>query len=94
MSTLATLPARLRAPRARRASLLARWPLGLSLTSWRYMWRITPLHRHAALRIAQSGNPILRLGSRLIGRPQQLRFYRNACTRMAELVDARLRGAA
>ena len=46
MSTLATLPAHLRAPRARRLSLLAKWPLGLSLTSWRYMWRITPLHRH------------------------------------------------
>ena len=45
MSTLATLPAHLRAPRARRASLLAKWPLGLSLTCWRYMWRITPLHR-------------------------------------------------
>ena len=45
MSTLATLPAHLRAPRARRVSLLAKWPLGLSLTSWRYMWRITPLHR-------------------------------------------------
>ncbi len=45
MSTLATLPAHLRAPRARRASLLAKWPLGLTLTSWRYMWRITPLHR-------------------------------------------------
>lgn len=29
-------------------SLLAKWPLGLCLTSWRYMWRITPLHRHEA----------------------------------------------
>lgn len=51
-------------------------------------------HIHAASRVAQSGNPILRLGFRLIGRPLQLRFYRNACTRMAELVEARLRGAA
>ena len=51
-------------------------------------------HIHAASRVAQSGNPILRLGFRLIGRPQQLLFYRNACTRMAELVEARLRGAA
>ena len=42
---MATLPAHLRAPRARRAALLAKWPLGLSLTSWRHMWRITPLHR-------------------------------------------------
>ena len=45
MSTLVSLPAHLRAPRARRASLLAKWPLGLALTSWRYMWRVTPLHR-------------------------------------------------
>ena len=51
-------------------------------------------HIHAASRVAQSGNPILRLGFRLIGRPLQLRFYRNACTRMAELVEARLRGEA
>ena len=53
MSTVATLPAHLRAPRARRLSLLAKWPLGLSLTSWRYMWRITPLHRHEG-----AGDPI------------------------------------
>jgi hypothetical protein len=24
----------------------ARWPLGVLLTSWRYMWRTTPMHRH------------------------------------------------
>jgi hypothetical protein len=23
----------------------ARWPLGIALTSWSYMWRITPMHR-------------------------------------------------
>ena len=23
----------------------SRWPLGVALTSWRYMWRTTPLHR-------------------------------------------------
>lgn len=51
-------------------------------------------HIHAASRVAQSGNPILRLGFRLLGRRQQLRFYRNACARMAKLVDARLRGVA
>src|SRR5918998_4825073 len=22
-----------------------RWPFGVALTSWRYMWRTTPLHR-------------------------------------------------
>ncbi len=25
--------------------MAARWPLGIGLTSWRYMWRTTPLHR-------------------------------------------------
>lgn len=54
MSTLVSLPAHLRAPGARRVSLLAKWPLGLSLTSWRYMWRITPLHRREA-----AGDPAL-----------------------------------
>jgi hypothetical protein len=30
---------------ARRAAIVARWPLGIGLTSWRYMWRVTPLER-------------------------------------------------
>jgi hypothetical protein len=29
----------------RQFSIAARWPLGIGLTSWRYMWRITPLKR-------------------------------------------------
>ena len=29
----------------RRLSTAARWPLGVSLTSWRYMWRTTPMRR-------------------------------------------------
>jgi hypothetical protein len=29
----------------RRLTTALRWPVGVSLTSWRYMWRITPLHR-------------------------------------------------
>lgn len=39
------LPSHLRAPLARRANLLVKWPLGIGLTSMRYMWRVTPLHR-------------------------------------------------
>lgn len=29
----------------RRAGTVARWPLGMVLTSWHYMWRTTPLRR-------------------------------------------------
>jgi hypothetical protein len=32
-------------PASRRLSDLARWPLGIGLTSWRYMWRTTPMRR-------------------------------------------------
>jgi hypothetical protein len=31
---------------SRRVAIVARWPLGIGLTSWRYMWRTTPLQRH------------------------------------------------
>jgi hypothetical protein len=29
----------------RRVGTAARWPVGIVLTSWRYMWRTTPFHR-------------------------------------------------
>jgi hypothetical protein len=31
---------------SRRVGTAARWPLGIALTSWRYLWRTTPLYRH------------------------------------------------
>ncbi|MGI8806047.1 MAG: DUF1990 family protein [Thermoleophilaceae bacterium] len=34
--------------RSRRLATAARWPLGVTLTSWRYMWRTTPLYRSEA----------------------------------------------
>jgi hypothetical protein len=34
-----------RLSRARRLRTAARWPAGIALTSWRYMWRTTPIHR-------------------------------------------------
>jgi hypothetical protein len=37
------MPARL--PVRRRLGGIARWPLGVTLTSWRYLWRTVPLHR-------------------------------------------------
>ena len=30
---------------SRRLGTAARWPVGIGLTSWRYMWRTTPMHR-------------------------------------------------
>jgi len=29
----------------RRLSVAARWPIGMAITSWRYMWRTTPMKR-------------------------------------------------
>jgi uncharacterized protein (UPF0548 family) len=46
---------------------------------------------HAFSRPASIRNPIVRLGFRLFGRREQLRFARNACSRMAQLVEASLR---
>jgi Domain of unknown function (DUF1990) len=34
-----------RPSRARRLTTATRWPVGIALTSWNYMWRTTPLHR-------------------------------------------------
>jgi uncharacterized protein (UPF0548 family) len=34
-----------RPPLTRRLATVARWPTGVGLTSWRYLWRTTPLHR-------------------------------------------------
>jgi hypothetical protein len=33
------------ASRADRLGIVLRWPVGIALVSWRYMWRTTPLHR-------------------------------------------------
>jgi Domain of unknown function (DUF1990) len=32
-------------PIGRRVATAVRWPVGVGLTSWRYLWRIVPLHR-------------------------------------------------
>jgi Domain of unknown function (DUF1990) len=38
-----------RPPLARRLATAARWPVGIGLTSWSYMWRTTPMHRREEL---------------------------------------------
>ena len=45
---------------------------------------------HVVSRRANVGNPIIRLGLRLVGRREQRRFARHACDRMATLVAAAL----
>jgi len=48
---------------------------------------------HVVSRRAQAGNPLVRLGYRLVGRRQQVRFARRACERMGERVELELAGA-
>lgn len=44
----------------RRLRTAARWPVGVALTSWRYMWRTTPLHRsEVAGRLPDDAPPAL-----------------------------------
>lgn len=45
---------------------------------------------HVVSRRATVGNPIVRLGFRLVGRREQQRFARRACVRMGELVEREL----
>jgi hypothetical protein len=39
------MPRSSKLPLTRSAAIAARWPLGLALTSWRYLWRTMPLYR-------------------------------------------------
>jgi len=45
---------------------------------------------HVVSRRAPVGNPFVRLGFRLVGRREQVRFARRACQRMRELVEREL----
>src|SRR3954452_13341044 len=47
---------------ARRLTTATRWPVGIALTSWNYMWRTTPLHRSEAIGGAAAGPPPLPAG--------------------------------
>ncbi|HEY3728116.1 MAG TPA: DUF1990 family protein [Solirubrobacteraceae bacterium] len=45
-----------RPTRTRRWLTAATWPVGVSLTSWDYMWRSTPLHRREVVEPATDGH--------------------------------------
>jgi hypothetical protein len=45
---------------------------------------------HAFSRVADTGTLLLRLGFRLLGRRQQLLFYRQTCRRIQQLTQAQL----
>jgi uncharacterized protein (UPF0548 family) len=42
---------------ARRLATAARWPVGVGLTSWRYMWRTTPMHRREQAGTVEGDGP-------------------------------------
>jgi Domain of unknown function (DUF1990) len=53
-----------RLPLSRRLRTASRWPVGIGLTSWRYMWRITALHRsEVAGELPADGPPELPAGT-------------------------------
>ena len=45
---------------------------------------------HAVSKVAGTGPWVLRTGFRLVGRPMQLRFYRQTCRRVRRLTAAEL----
>ena len=45
---------------------------------------------HAVSKAAETGPWVLRTGFRLVGRPRQLRFYREICRRVRRLTEAEL----
>ncbi len=79
-----------RPSRLRRLATAALWPTGVALTSWHYMWRITPLHRRELTgTMVEDGPPPLPAGVSLEG--SQLSdagvgplFHRRYCARIAE----------
>src|SRR3954454_2325071 len=48
-----------RPPLHRRLTTATRWPVGILLTSWNYMWRTTPLHRSEEIGGGCPGPPAL-----------------------------------
>jgi uncharacterized protein DUF1990 len=46
-----------RPPFARRLATATRWPVGVALTSWSYMWRTTPMHRSEELGTLDDDTP-------------------------------------
>jgi uncharacterized protein (UPF0548 family) len=68
--------------------------LEIGQMSWEvWKWQDTgavEFHIHAFSRFAPANSVLVRVGLRLFGRREQLRFYRHACARMASLTAAGL----
>ena len=80
-----------RLPLARRLGTAVRWPVGVGLTSWRYMWRITPLHRTELVgKLPADGAPELPEG---ISRDEIQHPYSGTGPLFHRVYDARIREA-
>lgn len=60
--------------------------MGYEVWKWRDSGEVE-FRIHRFVRSAGGGNPVVRLGFRLLGRREQERFARRACERMAQLVE-------
>jgi uncharacterized protein (UPF0548 family) len=60
---------------------------------WKWLDTGEVEHRiHAVAQVAETRNPVLNLGFRLVGRREQVRFARRCAERMERLVESRLDG--
>jgi hypothetical protein len=70
----------------RNLGIAARWPVGIALTSWRYMWRTTPLKRRELDgTAAEDAGPPLPTGGRDLQAPEDGAgplFHRRYCVRI------------
>ncbi|HEX2047701.1 MAG TPA: DUF1990 family protein [Acidimicrobiales bacterium] len=80
-----------RLSRFRRLATAALWPTGVALTSWHYMWRITPLHRRDLPgTMAEDGPPPVPEGvsledAQLSGAGVGPLYHRRYCARIADV---------
>jgi len=77
---------------SRRLRTASRWPAGVALTSWRYMWRTTPFHRSETVGTwAQDGPPALAEG---VNHDELQHAHAGAGPLFHRVYRARIRGTA